>query len=161
MKRLLIIVAALAAGLVGCASGGGTEVNGATILQTGPHSAVKDQGTREVHDQAALEALWKETYATASSPPDMPTVDFTKQTVVALFLGAKKHGGFRLTVARAEPSASVPNSFDVDFAVILPGDNCRNTTQDITYPYIIAVVPAGPDQHISFDHEERQTPPCT
>ncbi|HEX7965662.1 MAG TPA: protease complex subunit PrcB family protein [Gammaproteobacteria bacterium] len=160
MKRLLIIVAALAAGLVGCASGGGTEVNGATILQTGPHSAVKDQGTREVHDQAALDALWKETYATASSPPEMPTVDFTKQTVVAYFLGEMKHGGFKLSISRAEPSPSVPNSFDVDVTVIKPGDNCHNTTQDITHPYLIAVVPVA-GQQITFDTQSRQMPPCT
>ena len=160
MKRTSIIVAALAVIVAACASSGtAVAANGAEIVATGPHSSIKDQGPREVHDQAGLEALWKEVFATQSSPPDMPKVDFTKQTVVAFFLGEMKHGGFRLSVARAEPS-TVAGTYDVDFAVIKPGDNCRNTTQDITHPYIIAIVPVA-GMTISFDHTERQTPPCT
>ena len=160
MKRMSIIVAALTVVVAACAtSSPAVAANGADIVATGPHSAVNDQGTREVHDQAALEALWKEAFATQSSPPDMPKVDFTKQTVVAFFLGMKKHGGFRLSIARAEPS-TVAGMYDVDFAVIMPGDNCPRTTQDITHPYIIAIVPVTGMQ-ISFDRTERQTPPCT
>ncbi|MGE5625017.1 MAG: protease complex subunit PrcB family protein [Bacillota bacterium] len=158
MKIMFVIAAVLAAGLAGC--GGGTASdNGATILSLGPQSAVKEQGSRDIHDQAAFKDMWDKTFADQSHPPAMPQIDWTKQAVVAYFLGEMKHGGYTMRVARAEPAKDTPNVYDVDFLVIEPGTNCPRTTNDITHPYIIAVVPSG-SASISLDLQKRTTPPC-
>ena len=159
MKRLLIIVAALAAFLAGCASGGaaGGSSDGATVLQTSSHSAIKDPEQKDIHDQATLQTYWDKVYADQSSKPAVPNVDFTKLTVVYYAAGEFKHGGYSLKVSRAEPAGT---GYAVGITVIQPGMNCHNMTQDVTHPFIFATVPTtGP---VTFDEvKKRETPPCT
>jgi hypothetical protein len=161
MKRIFVIIAVLAAGLVGCASAGGASGGGDnyTVLSVGPQSGVKEQGPRDVHNQADFKDMWDETFSKDSTPPKMPDIDWTKQAVVAYYLGEMKHGGYTLRINRAEPSKDTPGDFDVDFLVIAPGLNCSRMTNDITHSYIIAAVPAG-TMHISFNLVTRDTPPC-
>ena len=162
MKRIFVIIAALAAGLVGCASasgGGGGSASNYTLLETGSHGAIKEQKTVDIHDQAAFKDLWDKNFGTESSAPKMPDIDFTKQTVVAFLLGEMKHGGYVVRVDGAEPSKDVPGNYDVDFLVIEPGERCPRTTQEITHPYIFAVV--STTNPISFNVKQRATPPCS
>lgn len=156
MKKLLILAAALAALLAGCASAGGSS-DGVNVLQTGSHSPVKDQEEKDIHDQAAFQAAWDKVYSESSSKPALPTVDFTKQTVIYYALGEKKHGGYALKITRAEPSGT---GYAVGITVIEPGQNCHNMTMDITHPFLFATIPSvGP---VSFDEVKiRETPPCT
>jgi hypothetical protein len=157
MKRLPIIVAAFAAlVLAGCAGDKpiGAGDTGVTILANSQHGSVKEQGARDIHDQAAFKKLWDDAYA-GQTEPALPSVDFTKDTVVAYFLGEMKHGGFVLRVDRAE---AVADGYDVDFLVISPGSNCHNETQDVTHAFLIATVPTT--QAISFDVKTRATPDC-
>ena len=91
----------------------------------------------------------------ACSEPALPTVDFTKNTVVVYFLGEMKHGGFVLRVDRAEATAS---GYDVDFLVISPGNNCHNETQDTTQYFLVASVPTT--LPVTFDVKTRDTPGC-
>ncbi|HEX4300970.1 MAG TPA: hypothetical protein VH327_08880 [Gammaproteobacteria bacterium] len=158
MKRLLIMLAAAATVvLAGCAgddkplAAGDT---GATILASSKQSAEKEQGARDIHDQDAFKKLWDEIYA-GRTEPALPTVDFTKNTVVAYFLGEMKHGGFVLRVDRAE---AVKDGYDVDFLVISPGNNCHNETQDATQYFLVATVPTT--QQVTFDVKNRETPGC-
>jgi hypothetical protein len=157
MKRLLIILAAAAATtLAGCAGDKPLAAgdSGATVLASSKQSAEKTQGARDIHDQDAFKKMWDEIYAGRSEPP-LPTVDFTKNTVVAYFLGEMKHGGFVLRVDRAE---AVQDGYDVDFLVISPGNNCHNETQDSTEYFLVATVPTT--SPITFDVKNRDTPGC-
>ena len=160
MKRIFVIIAVLAAGLVGCASsgGGGGSGDSYTVLEAGSHSAIKEQKTVDIHDQATFKDLWDKTFGTEASAPKMPDIDFTKQTVVAYFMGEMKHGGYVIRIDRAEPSKDVPGNYDVDFMVIMPGANCPRTTMEITHPYLFAVVPST--SPISFNVKQRNTPAC-
>lgn len=164
MKRIMIAIAALAVGLAGCSSmgggaAGGKSESGATVLAQGSHSSVKDQSAQDIHDQASFEKLWKDTFAEDKRPPQMPSVDFTKETVVAYYLGQMSHGGFDLRVQKAAPAAD-GNSFDVTFLVIKPGDGCPRTTQDTTYPFLIATVPTT-SKTINFDVQQRANAACS
>ena len=157
MKKLLIIVAMLATGLAGC--GGGTKSdNGVTVLAQGNHSAVKEQSVQDIHDQAAFEKIWKDAYANQATPPALPTVDFTKETVVALFLGEKSHSGFDIRVKSAAPAEN-GKDYDLTFLVIVPGDHCSRTGAETTYPFFIGTVPSAGGT-INFDTETRNNPPC-
>lgn len=161
MKRIFVIIAVLAAGLVGCASGGGGgggSDNGYTVLEAGSHGAIKEQKSVDIHDQAAFKDLWDKTFANGTVPK-MPDIDFTKQTVVAYYLGEMKTGGYVIRVDSVEPSKVVAGNYDVDFLVITPGANCKRTTMEITHPFLIAVVPVTAP--ITFDMKQRDTPACT
>lgn len=159
MKRIFVIIAVLAAGLVGCASGGGGgSADGYTVLETGSHSAIKEQKTVDIHDQATFKDLWDKTFGDQTSAPKMPDIDFTKQTVVAYFLGEMKHGGYAIRIEHAGPSKEVAGNYDVDFLVITPGANCPRTTMEITHPFLFAVVPGTAP--VSFDMKQRDTPKC-
>ncbi len=160
MKKLLIAFAALAAFLAGCASGGGgagADTNGVTVLQAGSHSGVKDTEQQDIHDQAAFQAAWDKIYSDQSSKPALPSVDFTKQTVIYYSVGEMKHGGYSVKVTRAEPAGT---GYAVGLTVIQPGTNCHNMTMDITHPFIFATVPTTAP--VTFDEvKKRETPPCT
>ncbi len=155
MKKLLSIVLGASLGLLaGCGGETTTPDNQSTVLVNSQHSAVKDQAARDIHDQDAFKKMWDDTYAGQTEPP-LPTVDFTKNTVVAYFLGEMKHGGFLIRIDRAAPAGT---DYDVDFMVINPGTNCHNETQEVTHSFLIATVPTT--QSISFDVKQRQNPPC-
>ena len=157
MKKLSIILGASLIALAGC--GGGTKSdNGATILAQGNHSSVKEQAVQDIHDQAAFEKLWKDAYASQSTPPALPTVDFTKETVVALFLGEKQNSGFDLRVKSAAPAEN-GKDYDVTFLVIVPGDHCARGGADKSTPFLIGTVPSAGGT-VNFDTETRHNPPC-
>src|SRR5256885_32990 len=138
MKKLSILVAALAALLAGCGGASTSDSNGVTVLQTGSHSPVKDPEQKDIHDQATFQATWDKIYSEPSSKPPLPTVDFTKQTVVYYDAGEFKHGGYSLKITRAEAAGT---GYALGITIIVPGNNCHNQTMDITHPFIFATVP--------------------
>ena len=155
MKKLLSIILAAALGLLSACGGQSTMSDkGVTVLANSQNSAIKDQAAKDIHDQDAFKKMWDDIYAGRTEPP-LPAVDFTKNTVVAYFLGEMKHGGFVLRVDRAE---AVKDGFDVDFLVIAPGANCHNETQDTTHAFIVATVPTT--QAITFDVKNRKEAQC-
>jgi len=158
MKKLLVIVAAMAAVLAGCGGAATTPSDdGVTVLVTGAHSGLKDQIEEQYHDQDAFKKIWDMVYEGQKSEPPLPSVDFTKQTVVVYGLGEMKHGGFAVRVNRAEASAG---GYAVGILVIEPGENCHNATQETTHPFIVATVPTA--SNITFDEvKKRDTPACT
>ena len=155
MKKLLSIILGASLGLLSACGGETTTPdNQSTVLASSQNSAIKDQSAKDIHDQDAFKKMWDEMYAGKTEPP-LPTVDFTKNTVVAYFLGEMKHGGFVLRVDRAAP---VKDGYDVDFLVIAPGDSCHNETQDTTHAFLVATVPTT--QPVTFDVKNRKSPAC-
>lgn len=155
MKKFLsIILGATMVMLSACGGETAKPDNQATTLAFSQKSAIKDQTAKDIHDQDAFKKLWDDTYAGMTEPP-MPTVDFTKNTVVAYYLGEMKHGGFVIRVTRAE---QVKDGYDVDFLVIEPGANCHNETQDTTHAFYMATVPTT--QQVTFDVQNRREAQC-
>ena len=158
MKKLCIALAASLALLAGCASdGGGSSDNGAVVLQAGSHGGLKDQTEKPIHNQADLEAIWNQLYPNGSSRPGMPTVDFTKTTVLVYAIGEMKHGGYSIRVDHATATAT---GYAVGFTVNEPGNNCPRTTTELTYPFIVVTVPTAGD--VTFDEvKTHAAPACT
>ncbi|HEY1772088.1 MAG TPA: hypothetical protein VGH91_02720 [Gammaproteobacteria bacterium] len=155
MKKFLsIILGATMVMLSACGGETTTPDNQATTLAFSQKSAIKDQAAKDIHDQDAFKKLWDDMYAGMTEPP-LPTVDFTKNTVVAYYLGEMKHGGFVIRVTRAE---AVKDGYDVDFLVIAPGANCHNETQDTTHAFLMATVPTT--QQVTFDVQNRKEAQC-
>jgi hypothetical protein len=155
MKKLLsIILGATMAMLSACGGETTTPDNQSTVLAFSQNSAIKDQSAKDIHDKDAFKKMWDEMYAGKTEPP-LPTVDFTKNTVVAYFLGEMQHGGFVIRVTRA---VAVKGGYDVDFLVIAPGASCHNETQDTTHAFLVAIVPTT--QPITFDVQNRKEAQC-
>ena len=157
MKKLLVIVAALAAVLAGCGGADTTTPdNQATVLESGQHGAIKDVTQEQYHNQADFKAGWDKLYA-GQSEPALPTIDFTKDTVVMFALGEHKTGGYKARVLHTE---ATPGGYSLGFEVIIPGIGCHSTTQETTRPFIVISVPTTVD--ITIDEAvQRRQPDCT
>lgn len=135
MKRLLIAVAALAVILAGCATMGGTS--GITVLQSGSHSAMKDQSYKDFHNQADLDAFMATAFAKGDAP-DLGKIDWTKNMVLAAFIGEQSNSGYRVYINKLDDSA--PDSVQVHVRVTIP---CSKESQPAKQsPFQIVTAPA-------------------
>ena len=48
----------------------------------------------------AWKAVWEKTYRNVSSPPEVPKVDFTKDMILAVFMGQKSTGGHSVQIVK-------------------------------------------------------------
>lgn len=90
-------------------------------------SRVKTAGNRTVATQDELNTLWEE-HAGADKQP--PTVDFDKQTVLAIFAGPKKSGGYSIKITTIKLAGK---ELQVRYHLTEP-DKGKLTTQVLTYP---------------------------
>lgn len=156
MKTSILAGGFVAAALVlsGCASLGG-NAKGVESLASGNHSNMNDQQYLDVHNQADFTALWTKTFANQSAAPAMPQVDFTKDMVLAAFLGQQKHGGYIVRIPKIDTSGATAN---VTVEVTVPGTNCR-FLQSQTEPYLFVAAPATTKQ-VNFNVTQSNAPPC-
>lgn len=145
MKHLLLSIAIIAVALVGGAARADTPT-GLVILEQGTHSDAADEAYKEAHNDADLKALWGQVYGKSVSPPTMPQIDWTKQMVLAYFMGEQKHTGYRINFTKAEEDLGV---YKAQVTVTIPGLNCH-TNPDKVHPYIIVAVPVSAAP-VSFD----------
>jgi len=103
-------------------------------IDKGAASNVDDAKTAVVHDAAAWKKLWQ-----GHSPDrELPAVDFSKEMVVAVFLGSRTTSGYDVTVqsTRVDDGTLV-----VEYRETSPPRDAM-TAQVITSPFHIAAVPA-------------------
>lgn len=90
------------------------------------------------------EEEWNEQFS--QSPP--PMVDFSKNTLLALFSGEKPSGGYFITV---EEVVDVGDRVVVRVKQASPGEDCV-TTQALTYPHTFVAIPKT-DKPIEFESQ--------
>ena len=104
-----------------------------TTVAQGAYSGISDASEVVLRSRAEWDALWK---AHAGLQP-IPAVDFSQEVVVAVFLGARRSGGFGAEIlgTRREAAALV-----IEYRERVPaaGDI---VTQAITSPFHIVRVP--------------------
>lgn len=125
--------------LAACASDPASQ--GLPAIYRGKISDVTDQSFREATDRAELDGLWAGAFGRVVSPPPEPAVDFSKQRVLAVFMGRQMRGGFGfdVLVTRVE---ELPDAVQVHVLFTAPGRNCH-TTQVINHPYAVFLLPAS------------------
>lgn len=158
MKKLSIVLGASVLALAGCGGMSSAPDTQATVLEQGQHGALKDVTLEQYHNQADFKAGWDKLYA-GQSAPDMPNVDFTKDTVVLYAIGEHNSGGYKARVVKAAPAAT-GTGFELGFEVTIPGIGCHSTTQEITRPFIVISIPTTTDAVID-DPVQRRQPDCT
>jgi hypothetical protein len=157
MKKLSIILGASVVVLAGCGGMASSSPDTqATILEQGQHGALKDVILEQYHNQADFKAGWDKLYA-GQSAPDMPNVDFTKETVVLYSIGEHTSGGYKARIIKAQPGVG---AFEIGFEVTIPGLGCHTSTQEITRPFIMVSIPTTTDATMD-DPVQRRQADCT
>ena len=103
------------------------------VVERGDFSAVEEPRQVAVQSAADWAALWRR------HAPDrpQPTVDFSRETVIAVFLGSRPTGGFGVEVAaharrRRRADSELPRRESPRDAI---------TTSVLTFPFAIVAVP--------------------
>jgi PrcB C-terminal len=112
----------------------------------GPMSAIDQPRQVTVRSAAEWTALWKQNGA--SSP--LPSVDFSREMVVGVFLGTRPTAGYGVEIVRAVGNSS---TLVVDYVETVPSPNAL-TAQVLTAPYHLAAVPKH-DGEITFRKVDR------
>lgn len=101
---------------------------------SGAQSGVDQPSSRVIRDTAEWQALWQQLKREAPQPLA------PNQMAVAVFLGQRRSGGYRVEVtrARAEAGASV-----LEYREQTPAPGMM-TTQALTSPWAVVTLPASP-----------------
>jgi hypothetical protein len=158
--RTLALVPALALALVGgCASS--LHVNDRPLAHGGG-SAITTPERDVVTDEAAWERLWANHSAAGAvlnpdgSPQPPPTVDFAKETVVAVFLGNEPNTCWGVRLAGAGVDGATLHVTVTTYRGDAPGVACG---QAITQPFDMHAYSGSFDKgRVVFADESKQGP---
>lgn len=125
--------------LVACASNPTSQ--GLPAIYRGKISDVTELSYLEASNRAALDAVWATAFGRVASPPTEPVVDFSRQRVLAVFMGRQMRGGFGFDILVTSVE-ELPDAVLVHVLFTAPGRNCH-TTQVINHPYAVFLLPAS------------------
>ncbi len=120
----------------------------ARILVRGQNARAEEPSVSVVRNAAAFSSLWASVAAPGAAKPE---IDFSKEAVVAAFMGRKNTGGFSIELVTAESLAD--GSVRVRLRNLSPKPGMM-VTQALTSPFIALAVPAAPDAQVSVEFVE-------
>lgn len=114
-------------------------------LAEGPRSKIESRVNYLIKTQEELAELWK----FLEEPPPVPTVDFNKKVVAAVFAGEVPTSGYDIAVVEVQDS----NKRVVKIELIKPDESCI-LAQSATAPYQVIELPKTP---LPFTHADKWT----
>ena len=99
----------------------------------------EEQSFRLIREESTLRTLWNRAHGSQLQVPRVPEVDFSRETVVALFLGTKPTGGYGLEVVEV---TLAQGELFVDVRTAEPSPDAI-TTQALTSPWVMVRVLRG------------------
>lgn len=116
-----------------------------TTIAKGEMSAIDEARQVIVRDGAEWSALWKQHNWNDTPPP----IDFTKSTVVGVFLGTRPSAGYSVEITKATLDGE---TLIVEYAERRPATGAV-TAQVLTMPFHLAAVPAhrGPVRFVRLE----------
>ena len=130
-----IPILALASLSVACMGPGPDEALPIERLAKGQHSLQTEQQFEVITGQSQFRHLWSRFDAGAP-----PSLDFTRESAIAVFMGERPTGGYSIHVDSVMRS---DGELLVEVVLQAPGPECM-TTQAFTQPYEMVSVPIGP-----------------
>lgn len=121
---------------------GGTEVFYDVIAGGNQAISGSEADFRLLDGPADLIEAWASAHANLLSPPAVPAVDFTRESVLALFLGQKPGGGYGISV---ENMSSEGGELYADVRISEPGAD-QLSSQALTSPWQLVRI-LRPDVH--------------
>lgn len=119
------------------------------VLSRGVQSGVAHRQFIVIRDAAAFANWWQRATARQLPAPPQPVVDFSRSMVLAVFLGQRRSGGYRIEVADIGRDAK---GLTVHVRTLAPGAGCM-TTQALTQPYEMVETAATPAP-VRFETQE-------
>lgn len=119
------------------------------IIENRDHSGITKTGTQFVviSDCDRFSEVFKSIYSRTYSLPELPTIDFDRQIVLAAFMGQKPTGGYHISF---EKTAFVKNeTLRVTVIMQTPSEDAL-LPQVITSPYALAAADRGRYSRIEF-----------
>lgn len=92
---VIVLVSVLAIVMVSGCVAQGLEFE---TVSRGAYSGHPEEGRYVVNSQAEWEGLWNRTNSITFPVPDLPEVDFSQSTIIAVFLGQRNTGGYGIEV---------------------------------------------------------------
>ncbi len=117
-----------------------------TKLISGDQCNMENPMNMLITSQAQFDSAWNRAF-TMDMPPEKPVIDFTKNSVVALFLGTVNTGGHSIEITGIK--ANEGNRILITAEHKLPGKNCLST-QAIEFPYYLALINQAAPVKIDF-----------
>jgi protease stability complex PrcB-like protein len=141
MRPSLLLLLACAPGIFGCTQplapdSAATPVPVVRLLFTSYSGLIEPQRL-VVRDPAAWAEVWTAIWRSHSPLPELPQVDFAREMLVVVALGARPNGGYGILVDSAIATA---DDVDVWIRAISPGPSCVVTTA-VSQPVDIARLP--------------------
>ena len=102
-------------------------------------SGIDDRRRLYIKDVEAWKALWNEVTADVRPRPEAPFIDFSREAVVVVSMGALASGGSSIRVESVSESGAHGTLF-VEVVEVSPGRNCV-VTQAVTAPVHAVRVP--------------------
>lgn len=140
VARLLLFALISTMLLAGCGKPS-AEPTGFTTVDKGYYSGIEESMTVIITDPVAFAALWARHVSGQSPTPPVPAVDFNQDSVLAVYLGERKTGGYDVEVvairmADSKVTATIQRKTP-------RGDTGTGAT---TQPYHIVKIPRVPDR---------------
>ncbi len=114
---------------------------GITNIAIGTYSGVETAMEIIINSESKWEKKWNKIYAGTTPQPELPEINFENEVVIAVFMGYRSTGGFRIEITGVEKSE---DKFKVHVKTTSPGPGDLVTTA-ITSPFhVIKVdIPGG------------------
>jgi protease stability complex PrcB-like protein len=135
---MIALVLALAAALTQ-----GSPTPMPRTIEKGDQSNIEDAKQALVRTDAEFKQLWQQ------HAPDRPTpkIDFSKEMVVAVFMGSRPNAGFSTAIVSATAAAGV---LLVRYSETKPGPDTV-TAQILTFPYHVVAIPKADVKDVKFE----------
>ncbi|UCC80534.1 MAG: protease complex subunit PrcB family protein [Candidatus Zixiibacteriota bacterium] len=110
MKKILLILVLMALACAGPLRRGGRLADGPVPFQTilaGSHSLIDTSAVMLVKNESDWDKVWIQAKGRIDPLPERPTVDFSRQCVIAAFMGERPSSGFRIEISAIEKRGKI------------------------------------------------------
>jgi hypothetical protein len=121
-------------------------------LSSGRESSIEKPMTVVITSQQEMDALWSKAF-TGDWKPEKRAVDFSKSSIVAIFLGTVSTGGHSVVINSLKGGAA--EGYKVEAEHRLPGKSCMSTTA-VENPYYIAVTEPAISTNTAFTIKKKE-----
>lgn len=152
MKKDLLILAGISIGAIALGSvlfiygynsseslASGNASSELAVVTRGINAPVVARKNFVIKNEKDLKKLWAFLYGDTPTTPKLPSVDFSRQEVIAVFAGEKPTGGYVISVSGIKNSS---NQRVVVVTIDEPDPAC-NSKKEQTSPYEIVTIPSS------------------
>lgn len=110
------------------------------VISSGSQAVIGDEARYAlIGDEATLRQYWNAAHASLLTPPALPAVDFSRETVLALFMGSQPSGGYSIGLQRL---SQLDGEYYADINLGSPAPGTM-TSQALTSPWQLVRVLRG------------------